>query len=158
MVCAWARAWPWRPWARCAVPARVLDSTLRLEVTYAVVSFPVWPARIVIAIGFMLLALHCTAGKCQPPTGPRAYEQPRTWLRDARWPAVATGFERKMVGFLPRDQMLAVIDATDTWVGQRDRDHHQHRYPGFGHAVERMANQRSGHDIRNRRHQQARVS
>jgi len=31
-------------------------------------------------------------------------------------------FERKMVGFLPREQMLAVIDvATDTWVGQRDR-------------------------------------
>ena len=31
-------------------------------------------------------------------------------------------FERKMVGFLPREQMLAVIDvATDTWIGQRDR-------------------------------------
>ena len=31
-------------------------------------------------------------------------------------------FERKMIGFLPREQMLAVIDvATDTWVGQRDR-------------------------------------
>ncbi len=31
-------------------------------------------------------------------------------------------FERKLVGFLPREQMLAVIDvATDTWVGQRDR-------------------------------------
>jgi site-specific recombinase XerD len=31
-------------------------------------------------------------------------------------------FERSMVGFLPREQMLAVIDvATDTWVGQRDR-------------------------------------
>lgn len=31
-------------------------------------------------------------------------------------------FERKMVGFLPREQMLAVINvATDTWVGQRDR-------------------------------------
>lgn len=31
-------------------------------------------------------------------------------------------FDRPMVGFLPREQMLAVIDvATDTWVGQRDR-------------------------------------
>ena len=31
-------------------------------------------------------------------------------------------FDRQMVGFLPREQMLAVIDvATDTWVGQRDR-------------------------------------
>ncbi len=31
-------------------------------------------------------------------------------------------FERQMVGFLPREQMHAVIDvATDTWVGQRDR-------------------------------------
>ena len=31
-------------------------------------------------------------------------------------------FDRHMVGFLPREQMLAVIDvATDTWVGQRDR-------------------------------------
>ncbi|MEK7414113.1 MAG: tyrosine-type recombinase/integrase [Planctomycetota bacterium] len=31
-------------------------------------------------------------------------------------------FERKLVGFLPREQMLAVIDVpTDTWVGQRDR-------------------------------------
>ena len=31
-------------------------------------------------------------------------------------------FERRMVGFLSREQMLAVIDvATDTWVGQRDR-------------------------------------
>jgi site-specific recombinase XerD len=31
-------------------------------------------------------------------------------------------FERKMVGYLTRDQMLAVIDvATDTWIGQRDR-------------------------------------
>jgi len=31
-------------------------------------------------------------------------------------------FDRKMVGFLPRDQMLAVIDVpTDTWIGQRDR-------------------------------------
>ncbi|WP_080894131.1 tyrosine-type recombinase/integrase, partial [Ralstonia solanacearum] len=31
-------------------------------------------------------------------------------------------FERKMVGFLPREQMLAVIDVTtDTWIGQRDR-------------------------------------
>lgn len=31
-------------------------------------------------------------------------------------------FDRHMVGFLPREQMLAIIDvATDTWVGQRDR-------------------------------------
>ena len=31
-------------------------------------------------------------------------------------------FDRHMVGFLPREQMLAVIDvAADTWVGQRDR-------------------------------------
>ena len=31
-------------------------------------------------------------------------------------------FERKMVGFLPREQMLAVIDVpTHSWVGQRDR-------------------------------------
>lgn len=31
-------------------------------------------------------------------------------------------FDRQMVGFLPREQMLAVIDvATDTWIGQRDR-------------------------------------
>lgn len=31
-------------------------------------------------------------------------------------------FERNMVGFVPHEQMLAVIDvATDTWVGQRDR-------------------------------------
>lgn len=31
-------------------------------------------------------------------------------------------FERKMIGFLTREQMLAVIDvATDTWIGQRDR-------------------------------------
>lgn len=31
-------------------------------------------------------------------------------------------FERKMVSFVPKEQMLAVIDApTDTWVGQRDR-------------------------------------
>ena len=31
-------------------------------------------------------------------------------------------FDRRMVGFLPREQMLAVIDvATETWVGQRDR-------------------------------------
>ena len=31
-------------------------------------------------------------------------------------------FDRRMVGFLSREQMLAVIDvATDTWVGQRDR-------------------------------------
>ncbi len=31
-------------------------------------------------------------------------------------------FDRKLVGFLPREQMLAVIDVpTETWVGQRDR-------------------------------------
>jgi site-specific recombinase XerD len=31
-------------------------------------------------------------------------------------------FDRQMVGFLPREQMLAVIDVpADTWVGQRDR-------------------------------------
>ncbi len=31
-------------------------------------------------------------------------------------------FDRKMVGFLPREQMLAVIDVpTQTWIGQRDR-------------------------------------
>lgn len=31
-------------------------------------------------------------------------------------------FERRMVGFVPHEQMLAVIDvATDTWIGQRDR-------------------------------------
>lgn len=31
-------------------------------------------------------------------------------------------FDRKMVGFLPREQMLAVLDVpTETWVGQRDR-------------------------------------
>src|SRR5690606_32311115 len=31
-------------------------------------------------------------------------------------------FDRKMMGFLPRDRMLAVLDVpTDTWVGQRDR-------------------------------------
>jgi len=31
-------------------------------------------------------------------------------------------FERQMMGFLPREQMLDVIDVpTDTWVGQRDR-------------------------------------
>lgn len=31
-------------------------------------------------------------------------------------------FDRHIVGFLPREQMLAIIDvATDTWVGQRDR-------------------------------------
>lgn len=31
-------------------------------------------------------------------------------------------FDRKMVGFVPKEQMLAVIDVpTDTWVGQRDR-------------------------------------
>jgi len=31
-------------------------------------------------------------------------------------------FERKMVSFVPKEQMLAVIDApTDTWIGQRDR-------------------------------------
>jgi site-specific recombinase XerD len=31
-------------------------------------------------------------------------------------------FDRKMVGFVPREQMLAVIDVpTDTWIGQRDR-------------------------------------
>ncbi len=31
-------------------------------------------------------------------------------------------FDRQMVSFLPREQMLAVIDvATDTWIGQRDR-------------------------------------
>jgi site-specific recombinase XerD len=31
-------------------------------------------------------------------------------------------FDRKMVGFVPREQMLAVIDvSTDTWFGQRDR-------------------------------------
>ena len=31
-------------------------------------------------------------------------------------------FDRKMVGFLPREQMLAVIDVpTDSWIGQRDR-------------------------------------
>ena len=31
-------------------------------------------------------------------------------------------FGRKMVGFLPKEQMLVVIDvATETWVGQRDR-------------------------------------
>ena len=31
-------------------------------------------------------------------------------------------FERKLVGFVPHEQMLAVIDvATDTWIGQRDR-------------------------------------
>ena len=31
-------------------------------------------------------------------------------------------FERKMVGFVPHEQMLAVIDvASDTWIGQRDR-------------------------------------
>ena len=31
-------------------------------------------------------------------------------------------FDRKMVGFVPRKQMLAVIDVpTDTWIGQRDR-------------------------------------
>jgi site-specific recombinase XerD len=31
-------------------------------------------------------------------------------------------FDRKMVGFVPREQMLAVIDApSDTWIGLRDR-------------------------------------
>ena len=31
-------------------------------------------------------------------------------------------FERRMVGFVPHEQMLAVIDvATDTWIGQRDK-------------------------------------
>lgn len=31
-------------------------------------------------------------------------------------------FDRKMVGFVPREQMLALIDApSDTWIGQRDR-------------------------------------
>jgi site-specific recombinase XerD len=31
-------------------------------------------------------------------------------------------FDRNMVGFLPREQMLAVIDVpTETWIGQRDR-------------------------------------
>jgi site-specific recombinase XerD len=31
-------------------------------------------------------------------------------------------FDRKMVGFLPREQMLAVIDVpTETWIGQRDQ-------------------------------------
>jgi site-specific recombinase XerD len=31
-------------------------------------------------------------------------------------------FDRKMVGFVTREQMLAVIDApSDTWIGQRDR-------------------------------------
>jgi len=31
-------------------------------------------------------------------------------------------FDRQLVGFLPREQMLAVIDVpTDTWTGQRDR-------------------------------------
>jgi site-specific recombinase XerD len=31
-------------------------------------------------------------------------------------------FERRMVGFVPHEQMLAVIDvAADTWIGQRDR-------------------------------------
>lgn len=31
-------------------------------------------------------------------------------------------FDRKMVGFVPHEQMLAVIDvAADTWIGQRDR-------------------------------------
>lgn len=31
-------------------------------------------------------------------------------------------YDRKMVGFLPKEQMLAVIDVpTDTWIGQRDR-------------------------------------
>ena len=31
-------------------------------------------------------------------------------------------FERRMVGFLPKEEMLAVIDVpTDTWIGQRDR-------------------------------------
>lgn len=31
-------------------------------------------------------------------------------------------FDRQMVGFLTREQMLAVIDvANDTWIGQRDR-------------------------------------
>jgi site-specific recombinase XerD len=31
-------------------------------------------------------------------------------------------FDRKMVGFVPREQMLAVIDApSDSWIGQRDR-------------------------------------
>jgi site-specific recombinase XerD len=31
-------------------------------------------------------------------------------------------FDRKMVSFVPREQMLAVIDApSDTWIGQRDR-------------------------------------
>lgn len=31
-------------------------------------------------------------------------------------------FDRKMVGFLPREQMLAVIDvSTESWIGQRDR-------------------------------------
>jgi site-specific recombinase XerD len=31
-------------------------------------------------------------------------------------------FERRTVGFVPHEQMLAVIDvATDTWIGQRDR-------------------------------------
>lgn len=31
-------------------------------------------------------------------------------------------FDRTMVGFVPREQMLAVIDApSDTWIGQRDR-------------------------------------
>lgn len=31
-------------------------------------------------------------------------------------------FDRKMVSFVPREQMLAVLDVpTDTWIGQRDR-------------------------------------
>jgi site-specific recombinase XerD len=31
-------------------------------------------------------------------------------------------FDRKMVGFVPREHMLSVIDApSDTWIGQRDR-------------------------------------
>lgn len=34
------------------------ESTMRLEATFAVVAFPVWPARIIIALGFLLLTLQ----------------------------------------------------------------------------------------------------
>ena len=34
-------------------------STLRFEESYAVIAYPVWPARIIVAVGFTLLTVQC---------------------------------------------------------------------------------------------------
>lgn len=52
------------------------ESTIRMEATYAVVAFPVWPARIIIALGFSLLALQYLIDLIKALTGDSSVTKP----------------------------------------------------------------------------------